>query len=149
MLSFEILYKQFLSSISSYTLLQLSDDEIQAELFTLIERSIGTFKFPKVELVYSLHNSDYQYYFDSDVTQRELGVLLAWMKVYWVEFQISKEELLQNQYYDDNVRTFSVGNLLAQLNRMYENFVEAAKRAEYDYGRVASDGRPRVGDINV
>lgn len=149
MVSFETLYNQFLSSISSYTLSQLSDDEIQAELFNLIQRAIGAFKFPKVSFAYSLNNSDYQYYFQDNVTQRELSVLLAWMKVYWVEFQISKEELLQVQYYDDNLRTFSTANLLAQLNRMYENFVNAAEKIEYDYSRIASDGKPRIGDINV
>lgn len=149
MVSFEVLYSQFLSSISSYTLLQLSDDEIQSELKNLIDRAIGAFKFPKTELTYSLNESTYQYEFDNELTQREFNVLLAWMKVYWLEYQISKEEQFDNQYYDSNVRTFSAGNLLAQLNRMYENFTSAAKKAEYDYSRIASDGRPKIGDINV
>ena len=70
------------------------------------------------------------------------------MKLAWVEFNLSKEEKLQTLYYDDNVRTFSAANMLAQLNRMHENFVSAAKQAEYDYSRIAVDGRPRIGDIN-
>jgi hypothetical protein len=71
------------------------------------------------------------------------------MKVAWIEFQISKEERFQALYYDDNVKTFSSANVMAQLNRMYENLQAAAKQAQYDYSRVATDGRPRIGDINV
>lgn len=152
MVSFETLYNQFLSSISSYTLTQLSDDDIKAELFNLAVRAIAAFKFPKMPLTYSEQEDDYgglAHYFDNNVTQKELNVLLSHMKVYWIEFQISKEERLQTLYYDDNVRTFSSANMIAQLNRMYENFVEMTKKAEYDYSRVAVDGRPRVGDINV
>lgn len=152
MVSFETLYNQFLSSISSYTLSQLSDDDIKAELFNLAERAIAAFKFPKVSLTYSEQEDDYgglSHYFDNNVTQKELNVLIAHMKVYWIEFQISKEERLQTLYYDDNVRTFSTANMLAQLNRMYENFVKIAEKAEYNYSRIAADGRPRVGDINV
>lgn len=148
MVSFEILYNQFLSSISSYTLSQLSDYEIQAELFNFAERAIANFKFPKVDLSYTLNPSDEIYYFDNNPGQKEFNVLLAYMKLAWVEFNLSKEEKLQTLYYDDNVRTFSAANMLAQLNRMHENFVSAAKQAEYDYSRIAVDGRPRIGDIN-
>lgn len=152
MVSFDTLYNQFLSSVSSYTLAQLSDDEIRAELFNLTQRSLAMFKFPKMALTYTAdenpHTGEITYIFDNDVTQRELNVVLAYMKVLWIEFQISKEERLRNQYYDDNVRTFSAANMIAQLNRMYENFLARAKDEEYNYGRVNSVGRPRLGDIN-
>lgn len=152
MVTFDKLYAQFLSSVSSYTLSELSDEEIQAELFNLAERAIAAFKFPKVPLAYA---ETYDpslgtvVSFDNNVTQKEFNVLLSYMKVFWIEFQVSKEQLTLNQYYDDNVRTFSSANMLAQLNRMYENFVAAAKQAEYNYSRVATDGKPRIGDINV
>lgn len=149
MVSFDKLYSHFLSSISSYTLSQMQDYEIQAELSNLAERAIASFKFPKVPLTYTFNESEQMYYFDNNITQKELNVLLALMKVAWIEFQISKEERFQSLYYDDNVKTFSSANMMAQLNRMYENLSVAAKQAQYDYSRVASDGRPRIGDINV
>jgi len=148
MVSFDILYSQFLSSISSYTLAQLSDSEIQEELFNFAVRAITSFKFPKVALTYTFNETEFQYYFDNNVTQKELNVILSYMKVAWIDYVISKEERFQNQYYDDNVRTFSIGNLLAQLNRLYENLVEKAKNDEYNYGRVNSSGKPRIGDLN-
>ena len=149
MQSFDKLYSHFLSSISSYTLSQMQDFEIQAELANLAERAIANFKFPKVPLTYTFNVNEQMYYFDNNITQKELNVLLALMKVAWIEFQISKEERFQSLYYDDNVKTFSSANMMAQLNRMYENLQTAAKQAQYDYSRVASDGRPRIGDINV
>lgn len=149
MLSFEILYDQFLSTISSYTLSQMDDEDIKAELFNLAINAISRFKFPKMSLKYSFNETEYMYYFDENVTQAELTVLLAYMKVAWVEFQISKEQKFDSFYYDNNVRTFSMGNILAQLNRMYENFLADAKDKEYNYGRVNTGGRSRLGDINV
>lgn len=148
MVSFGTLYSQFLSSISSYTLTQLTDNEIQAELFNFAKRAITMFKFPKVALTYTYNEVELIYYFDNNVTQKELNVILSYMKVAWIEYILSKEERFKTQYYDDNVRTFSVGNLLAQLNRLYENLLQKAKDEEYNYGRVAADGMPRVGDIN-
>lgn len=149
MTSFNTLYSQFLSTVRSYTLSELSDYEIQAELFNLANRAIANFKFPKIKLDYQFNETEQIHEFVNDITQKELNVLLAHMKVAWIEEQISREEKFANQYYDSNVRTFSMGAMLAQLNRMNENFVEAARRAEYDYSRVATDGRPRIGDINV
>ena len=148
MVSFDILYSQFLSSISSYSLAKLADDEIQAELFNFANRAIANFKFPKVELTYTLNETDYMYYFDNNVSQRELNVIISHMKVAWIDYVISKEERFQSQYYDDNVKTFSMGNIVAQLNRLYETLLAKAKSDEYDYGRVNKEGKPRIGDLN-
>lgn len=149
MTSFEKLYDQFLSTVSSYTLTQLTNDDIQAELFNLVERSIAAFKFPKISLAYTLNEDDYVHYFTETLTQKEINVILAYMKLFWVEYQISNEQRFLTQYYDDKVRTFSQGNVMAQLNRLHENFIENAKRTEYEYGRVAQDGRPNIGKLNV
>ena len=148
MVSFEKLYDAFLSTISSYTLSQMSDDDVRAELFNIASNAITRFKFPKVSLSYSLNELEGKYYFDNNVTQKELNVIIAHMKVVWLEFQISKEQRFQMQYYDNNVKTFSMGNILAQLNRMYENFVKQAKDIEYNYGRVNINGGSTIGNIN-
>lgn len=148
MVTFDSLYSQFLSSISSFTLTELRDDEIQAELFNLAQRAIASFKFPRVSLEYELNQSTQIHYFTDEVGQKEFNVLLAYMKVYWIEFQLNHEQRFQNQYYDSTVRTFSAANLLAQLNRLYENFVLQAKRAEYNYGRVDREGRANLGNVN-
>lgn len=148
MVSFDVLYSQFLTSISSYTLAQMSDEDIKAELFNFARRAIEMFKFPKVKLTYHYNEDESIYFFDNEVTQKEFNVILSYMKVVWIDFIISKEERFNTQYYDSSIRTFSTANLLAQLNRLYENLLAKARDEEYEYGRVGMDGRPRVGSIN-
>lgn len=145
---FEELYDQFLTSLSSSTLAELTDREVESELFNLAKRAIGAFKFPKIELTYEFDEDEEKHRFTNEVTQRELNVLITLMRLYWIEFLLGEEKRVENLYYDTNVRTFSMGNLLAQLNRMHENAAKAAKRAEYDYGRVNAFKKPSIGDIN-
>lgn len=149
MTSFEKLYDQFLSTVSSYTLTQLTNDDIQAELFNLVERSIPAFKFPKVSLAYTLNQDNNTHYFVETLTQKELNVILAYMKLFWVEYQILNEQRFLTQYYDDKVKTFSQGNVMAQLNRLHENVLGMAKKTEYEYGRVSENGRPNLGKLNA
>ena len=148
MTNFDILYDQFLSSLSSESWATLSDEEIKEELFNLTVKAIGSFRFPRVPLTYRWNEDEQKHYFDNEITQREINVLLALMKVAWIDYQISREERFQNQYYDASVRTFSQANLLAQLNRMSENYRKEAKDSQYDYSRVNERGRPKLGDFN-
>lgn len=148
MTSFDTLYDQFLSSLSSESWATLSDEEIKEELFNLTVKAIGSFRFPRVPLTYLWNEDEQKHYFDNEITQREINVLLALMKVAWIDYQISREERFQNQYYDASVRTFSQANLLAQLNRMSENYRKEAKDTQYDYSRVNGRGRPKLGDFN-
>lgn len=148
MRSFDELYDQFLSTISSFTLANLEDNQVEEELFNLAKRAIASFKFPKMPLTYTYDDEEKQYFFDEDLTQKEINVLVRYMELYWVEFQLKQEDRLRPYYQDANVRTHSMGNLLAQLNRMRERQAEAARKAEYDYGRVGEDGKPTLGKIN-
>lgn len=122
----------------------------------LVVRAINDFKFPKVSLKYdfdsTINNTTgeaYGYYFISnEVTQREFSVILARMKQYWIEFQISQERLFENSYYDKEIRLHSPGNTIDKLIKMFTTFKNAADNAEFDYGRVTKDGTPALGNIN-
>lgn len=140
------LYPLFLSSLKSCTLINFTDEELQAELDHFTLRSIGKFKFPKISLEYG--KSEDGYYFINNLTQKEINVILAWMKVYWLEYQLSKEEIYQNTYADKDVKAFSSGNLIASIQKAYDSFVTSARKEEEDYGRVNKEGRPAIGDIN-
>lgn len=150
------LYPQFLQSVDSYTLSELTNFEIQNQMDQLIIRAIQDFKFPKVSLEYvydsDLNNETMEskgYYFVSDlVGQAEYNVILARMKQYWVEFQISQERLFANAYYDRDVRLHSPGNTLDKLIKMFTTVREMADRAEFNYGRVSDIGTPELGNIN-
>lgn len=143
-------------SVDSCTLSNLTVFEIQDQLSYLAIRAINDFKFPKIDLAYAqdlTENPDteeaYGYYFISnEVTQSELSVILARMKQYWIEFQISKERMFDNAYYDKDVRLHSPGNTIDKLIKMFTTFKDAADCAEYNYGRVSAGRLPAIGDIN-
>ena len=155
------LYPLFLSSVSSCTMASYTDQELQNELDFLAKRAIARFKFPKVSLAYEYSNeitdvtmpvverSTKGYYFVNDVGYREYEVIIAWMKVYWLEYQLSKERNYENLYADKDVKAFSSGNLISAIEKAYNTMMQVARKTEEDYGRVGTGGRPAIGDVNV
>ena len=150
------LFPQFLQSIDDCTLLELTNLEIQNQLGYLVVRAVNDFKFPKVELDYLFDNNNnsetgetYGYYFtNNEVGQKEFNVILARMKYYWIEFQISQERLFSNLYYDRDVRFHSPGNTIDKLLKMSTTFKKRADKAEFDYGRISNIGDPAIGEVN-
>ena len=150
-----------MSSVSSCTLASYTDQELQNELDLLAQRAIARFKFPKVSLEYVYDNEIVDvnlpvverttkgFRFVKNVGYRELEVVVAWMKVYWLEYQLSKERNYENLYADKDVKAFSSGNLISAIEKAYSTMVQTARKTEEDYGRVRTDGRPAIGDVNV
>lgn len=150
-----VIFSQFLLSIDDCTLSEMGDYDIQFQLNNLTMRAIADFKFPQISLEYDFDEitdkgeTVRKYYFENKITQREVNVILTRMKQYWIEYQISQEELFNNLYFDKDIRTFSPGNTIDKLIKMLTTFRKAAERVELDYHRVAVDGTPGIGDINV
>ena len=155
------LYPLFLSTVDSCTLASVPDQELQDELDHLALRAVARFKYPKIPLVYNydeviedtnmpvVERKSKGYYFINAVTQKEINVVLAWMKVYWLEYQLSKERNYENLYIDKDVTTFSPGGLLNSIKQAYSEYSFAARKEEESYYRVSADGKPAVGLINV
>lgn len=155
------LYPLFLSTLSSCTLAAFTDQELQDELDHLAILAISKFKFPKVDLSFeydsTIENDSLPieqqkakgYYFINDVGYKEIRVILSWMKVFWLEYQLSKERNYENLYADKDVKAFSSGNLISSIQKTYESFITFARKDEEDYGRVNSFGKPAIGDVNV
>jgi len=150
------LFPQFLQTIDSCTLSDLTTYQIQSELEGLAMRAIQDFMFPQYSLAYTLDETQnpetgvmYGYYFNSDdVGQKEYNVILARMKQYWVEFQISQERLFANAYYDKEIRLHSPGNTIDKLLKMFTTFEKLADKAEYKYNRTTLTGDSGIGEIN-
>ena len=150
------LFPQFLNSIDDCTLLDLTTFVIQTQLGYLAVRALNDFKFPKISLDYEFDGDinpetgqAFGYYFISnEVGQKEFNVILARMKYYWIEYQISQERLFSNIYYDRDIRLHSPGNTIDKLIKMSTTFKNRADKAEFDYGRVSVIGDPVIGEIN-
>lgn len=149
------LYPLFLRTVSSCTYVSLTDAELENELSGLARRAIARFKFPKISLNYGFDTTmdeegiPFGYYFEEDPSMLELNVILAWMKVYWLEYQLSKERNYENVYADKNVTAFSSGNLISSMEKAYNALRTEARKCEEDYGRINKNGKPAIGDINV
>lgn len=149
------LYPLFLRTVSSCTYVSLTDAELENELSGLARRAIARFKFPKISLNYGFDTTMDEegiplgYYFEEDPSMLELNVILAWMKVYWLEYQLSKERNYENVYADKNVTAFSSGNLISSMEKAYNALRTEARKCEEDYGRINKNGKPAIGDINV
>jgi hypothetical protein len=151
----DTLFPQFLNSVDSCTLSEYSNYQIQTQVGILATRAIADFKFPRVELTYTYDNEanaetaiEKGYYFDNDITQKEVNVIVSRMKHYWVEYQISQERNFQNNYYDSSIRVHSSGNILHNLDKLLKTFKSLADKVEYNYYRVNSDNTPKWGSIN-
>jgi hypothetical protein len=150
------LFPQFLQSVDSCTLSDFTNFEIQNQLNYLVIRAVNDFKFPKISLAYNFDENineetaeAFGYYFiEDEVGQKEFNVILARMKQYWIEFQISQERLFANAYYDRDIRLHSPGNTIDKLIKMYTTFKTSADIAEFNYGRVSANGEAALGDIN-
>lgn len=150
------LFPQFLQSVDSCTLSDFTNFEIQNQLNYLVIRAVNDFKFPKTSLAYNFDENineeteeAFGYYFiEDEVGQKEFNVILARMKQYWIEFQISQERLFANAYYDRDIRLHSPGNTIDKLIKMYTTFKTSADIAEFNYGRVSVTGEAVLGDIN-
>lgn len=151
----EVLYPSFLATIGGERYENITNEQLKNELNELTKRAISVFKFPKVKLNYILDESTViqnitieRYAFVQDnVNYKEIAVLIAWMKFFWAENQISNSDNFVNLYFDANIRTFSPGNTIHNLVKFKESALKEAEILEYKYYQVDTNGNPTLGHI--
>lgn len=145
----------------------ITQDDIDEECYYLATRAIAAFKFPRISTDYETfyakrdpETGDLEEVdafvegaiphgqFKNDLTQAEIEIIMAWMKVYWCEKQISNSDNFENLYTDANIKTFSRANAMAQHLKMLETYRNYARDLENRYSRVSALRKPTVGDIN-
>ena len=141
------LFPLFLSTLSSCTLASYTDEELEQALNQFAVRAIARFRFPRVSLAYTIDN-DGQGSFINEITMSEMEVILCWMKVLWLEYQLSKERNYENLYADKDVKAFSSGNLIASIVKALDTFTAQARKIEEFYYR-SNNGAPTIGDVNT
>lgn len=163
----EILYPSFLATIRGEYYGIISQDDIDEELFHLAERAIATFKFPKIstdyETFYAIRTEDNTLEevnidehpegiphgaFINNLTYSEIEVLIAWMKVYWCENQISNADNFEDMYTDANIKTYSRANAVDKNLKLLAEYRKYARDLETRYSRVTAEHKPSLGDVN-
>lgn len=140
------IFPLFLSTVSSCTLASCTDEELNDSLNMLAMRAIARFRFPRIKLDYTISEEDIGS-FTNDISMSEMEVIVCWMKVLWVEYQLSKERNYENLYADKDVKAFSSGNLIASIVRALETVTSQARKIEEFYYR-SDNGTPTIGDVN-
>lgn len=163
-----LLYKPMMATIRGSIYGVISRDELDEELFNIAKRAVNTFKFPRIKTDYKVFYAVRKEYepetlelstsndadavphavFEKVLTDKEVEVILAWMKVYWIENLLSNADDFENTYTDSNIKTFSRANLVQQNTQRYKEFLAQAHEIETRYSRVNADCRATIGDIN-
>lgn len=164
----DVLYKPMAATIRGSYYGVITQDNLDEELFYIAKRAVNTFKFPRIKLDYTVFyavRSDEDdnaleevnenaedavphAYFTNNITDKEIEVLLAWMKVYWIENLLSNADDFENIYTDSTIKTFSRANLIQQNTTRYKQFLEQAHEIETRYSRVTALGAATMGSIN-
>ena len=142
------MFPLFLSSLSSCTLASYTDEELNSELNNFAIRSIARFRFPRVSLLWDTNENGINFFIDENVSIKEVDVIVAWMKVFWLEYQLSKERNYENLYADKDVKAFSSGNLITSITKALTEMTLQARKAEEFYYRADNDGNATIGEVN-
>lgn len=164
-----LLYRPMMATIRGSIYGVISRDELDEQLFNIAKRAVNTFKFPRVKTNYTVFYAVRKEYdpetlelaatsdtegaiphgvFENVLTDKEVEVILAWMKVYWIEALLSNTDDFETTYTDSNIKTFSRANLVQQNTQRYREFLAQAHEIETRYSRVNADCDATIGDIN-
>lgn len=126
MTSFDTVYTAFLSKILDDEWELWDEQDVEEDLFTLLQAAIVRFKFPRVSLDYTAEG------FTSDLTNDEVQILACYMKCEWLNRTILTWENVKPLYEE---RDFSQANLIDKFNAMLEAEQKHAARLEGVYYR--------------
>ena len=126
MTSFEVVYTAFLSKILEDEWENWKEEDVNADMFTLLEAAVMRFKFPRVSLEYTSEG------FTDDLTNDEVQILACYMKCEWLNRTILTWENVKPLYEE---RDFSQANLLDKFNAMLAAEQKHAEELEGIYYR--------------
>ncbi len=163
----EVLYPPFRATIRGQYYGFISQDDMDEECFNLARRGIAAFKFPRIsteyETFYAMRDKDNNIeevdpkeypdaiqhgYFINDLTYAEIEIIIAWMKVYWAEMQISNADNFEELYTDVNIKSYSRANAVEKNTKLMAEYRAYARELENRYSRVNASRGSSIGDIN-
>ena len=165
----DVLYPVFRATIRGEYYGVISQDNMDEECYFLAKRAINTFKFPKIPTDYTtiyairvddssleeVDETDDRFesaiphaYFNHQLGDAEIEIIIAWMKVYWCENQISNADNFEDMYTDVNIKTFSRANAVDKNLKLFDTYRKYARDLENRYSRVTTERKSSIGDIN-
>lgn len=135
----------------------MDDVDLTEVLNGLVISAINDFLFPKCSLEYAedtsrdpLDGESYGYYFlDDEVGEAEYKVLISFMKVHWVEAQITWDNNFKNPFFDKDIKGYSPANMLTAMRNTLEAFQKTAREVRFNYNRKNKEGAITWGVVNA
>ena len=126
MTSFDVVYTAFLSKMLDDEWENWTEEEVERDLFTLLQDAVVRFKFPRVSLDFDEHG------FVDNLSNEEVQILACYMKCEWLNRTILTWENVKPLYTE---RDFSQANLIDKFNAMLAAEQKQAARLEAIYYR--------------
>ena len=119
-------YDAFLSKILDDEWENWTRDQMEQDLYTLLQGAVTWFKFPRVSLEFTEEG------FEDDLTNEEIQILACYMKCEWLNRTILTWENVKPLYEE---RDFSQANLIDKFNAMLAAEKKTAQKLEANYYR--------------
>ena len=119
-------YDAFLSKILDDEWENWTRDQMEQDLYTLLQGAVTWFKFPRVSLEFTEEG------FEDDLTNEEIQILACYMKCEWLNRTILTWENAKPLYEE---RDFSQANLIDKFNAMLAAEKKTAQKLEANYYR--------------
>jgi hypothetical protein len=126
MTSFDKVYAAFLSKVLDDEWETWEEEDVEEDLFALLQAAVVRFKFPRVSLEYGPDG------FSDDLTNEEIQILATYMKCEWLNRNILTWDNVKPLY---DERDFSQANLLDKFNATLAAEQKNAARLEALYYR--------------
>ena len=126
MTELQVVYDAFLSSILDDEWELWTEEELNQDLFMLLDKAVPQFKFPRHSLEFSEEG------FIEDLTREEINILASYMKCEWLNRTILTWENVKPLYEE---RDFSQANLIDKFRLLLEEEQKLARRRESLYYR--------------
>lgn len=127
------LYELFLSKVSDYGFLKITEEELEEDLLGYLKSA--TAKFYKCKSSLKVIEEDGVKRFEDELHPFELEILTTLMLVEYLKPQVLSSEVLKQSLSDKDFKIYSQANQLQQLNLTYRMLrMEAGKLiTEYTY----------------
>ena len=126
MTSFDKVYAAFLSKVLDDEWETWEEEDVEEDLFAMLQVAVARFKFPRVSLEYGPEG------FVDDLTNEEIQILATYMKCEWLNRNILSWDNVKPLY---DERDFSQANLLDKFNATLAAEQKNAARLEAIYYR--------------
>lgn len=140
------IYEQFLSAVTDDRFAEMSQEELMVDLLPLLKRAIYYLCRIAKETEYralpgyNLHDrDDVEYRFGEKLGDHEIECLAWAMVVSWLEQQINSSRLIEQQYYDAGIKTYSPNETMRNLITLHDDYYKKLRNRLTEYGYKTID----------